>query len=170
MAIPPIMNTAYLLTGSNMGDRLAYLQEGNSLIEQKCGKIVQQSAIYETEPWGLIEQPAFLNQVIMIKTALSPDELMTELLNIEAMIGRVRSVKMGPRIIDLDILIYNQLIVDSPFLQIPHPALPNRKFALIPLSEIAPALLHPVLQKTISTLLFECSDISNVQKKINLPV
>ncbi len=164
------MDTAYLLTGSNMGERLEYLQKAISLLEQRCGKIVQQSAIYETEPWGLLEQPAFLNQVIAIKTALLPEELMNHLLKIEELIGRVRTVKLGPRIIDLDILMYNQLIINSPTLQIPHPALPLRRFALTPLNEIAPELIHPVLQKTISTLLFDCTDTSNVQKKIDLAV
>ncbi len=162
------MDTAYLLTGSNMGERFEYLQKANALIEQRCGKIVQQSAIYETAPWGFLDQPAFLNQVIAIKTTLSPESLMTSLLEIEAYIGRIRSVKLGPRTIDLDILMYDQLILDSPSLQIPHTALPNRRFALTPLSEIAPDLLHPVLQKTISTLLSECSDDSNVQKKIKI--
>lgn len=164
------MDTAYLLTGSNMGERLEYLQKAISLLEQRCGKIVQQSAIYETEPWGLLEQPAFLNQVIAIKTVLLPEELMNHLLKIEELIGRVRTVKLGPRIIDLDILMYNQLIINSPTLQIPHPALPLRRFALTPLNEIAPELIHPVLQKTISTLLFDCTDTSNVQKKIDLAV
>ena len=164
------MNTAYLLTGSNMGERKEYLQIANNLVEQRCGKIVQQSAIYETEPWGLLEQPAFLNQVIAIQTALLPVELMNHLLKIEELIGRVRTVKLGPRIIDLDILMYDQLIVDTPTLQIPHPSLPMRRFALTPLNEIAPKLLHPILQKTISTLLLACTDSSNVQKKINLPV
>jgi 2-amino-4-hydroxy-6-hydroxymethyldihydropteridine diphosphokinase len=164
------MDTAYLLTGSNMGERLEYLQKANSLIEQRCGKIVQQSSIYETEPWGLLDQPAFVNQVIAISTKLSPEDLMAELLKIEAIIGRIRTVKMGPRIIDLDILAYNQLILDSPSLQIPHPALPFRRFALTPLNEIAPELMHPLLQKTISTLLLDCTDTSNVQKKIDLAV
>lgn len=164
------MDTAYLLTGSNMGERLENLQKANSLIEQRCAKIVQQSAIYETAPWGLLDQPAFFNQVIAIETTLSPYELMADLLKIEEIIGRIRTVKMGPRIIDLDILIYEQLIVNSSSLQIPHPALPIRRFALTPLNEIAPDLIHPILQKKISTLLFDCTDNSNVQKKIDLAI
>jgi 2-amino-4-hydroxy-6-hydroxymethyldihydropteridine diphosphokinase len=164
------MVTAYLLTGSNLGERVAFLHKANLLIEQICGKIVQQSAIYETAPWGYKEQPAFLNQVIAIKTNLSAEMLMSSLLKIEETIGRIRTIKLGPRIIDLDILMYDQVITESPYLQLPHPALHLRKFALIPFAEIAPDLLHPVFNKTISALLNECPDDSNVQKKIDLPV
>lgn len=164
------MYTAYLLTGSNMGERLEYLLKGNHLIEQTCGKIVQSSAIYETAPWGFLDQPAFLNQVIAINTPLTAEMLMFHLLKIEESIGRIRTIKLGPRIIDLDILMFDQLVIDSPNLQLPHPALHLRRFALTPLFEIAPNLLHPVLNKTIANLLMECTDDSDVQKKIDLPV
>jgi 2-amino-4-hydroxy-6-hydroxymethyldihydropteridine diphosphokinase len=164
------MYTAYLLTGSNMGERLEYLLKANSLIEQRCGKIVQSSAIYETAPWGFLEQSAFLNQVLAINTSLTAEILMVNLLKIEELLGRTRTIKLGPRIIDLDILMFDQLVIDSPSLQLPHPALHLRRFALTPFAEIAPNLLHPVLNKTIAELLIECADDSNVQKKIDLPV
>lgn len=159
------MNTAYLLTGGNMGNRLNNLQQAAELIQQNCGKIVARSSIYETEAWGKTDQPAFLNQALQITTSLSPDVLMQTLLDIESTMGRIRTFKMGPRIIDLDILLINDLIQHSPILTIPHPALPLRRFALLPLAEIAPELIHPTEKKSILELLQTCSDTLNVQKK-----
>lgn len=159
------MNTAYLLTGGNMGNRLNNLQQAAEFIQQNCGKIVVSSSVYETEAWGKTDQPAFLNQALQIETDLSPDALMQTLLDIESRMGRIRTVKMGPRIIDLDILLINDLIQATPLLTIPHPALPLRKFALLPLAEIAPKLIHPVEKKTILELLQICPDTLNVQKK-----
>jgi len=160
------MGTAYLLTGSNLGDRASSLQKANALIVQSCGKIISYSSLYETAPWGLLEQPAFLNQAIAVETSLEPEELMQALLEIEAAMGRIRDARYGPRIIDLDILLYDQVIMEQPILRLPHPALPQRRFALTPLAEIAPALIHPVLQKNIQELLAECTDDSDVQKKL----
>ncbi len=159
------MNTAYLLTGGNMGNRLNHLQQAAEFIQQKCGKIVVRSSIYETEAWGKTDQPAFLNQALQIQTDLSPDALMQALLDIETAMGRTRTIKMGPRIIDLDILLIDDLIQTSALLTIPHPALTLRKFALLPLAEIAPLLMHPLEKKSILELLEICPDTLNVQKK-----
>ena len=159
------MNTAYLLIGGNLGNRYAYLQEAVHLIEQSCGNIVHSSAIYETAAWGKTDQPSFYNQCLALKTELSPEQLMQKLLDIETVMGRKRSEKLGPRIIDLDILLIDSLIIATPLLQLPHPALPMRRFALLPLSEIAPELIHPVLKKTIAELLVDCTDELDVQKK-----
>ena len=159
------MSTAYLLIGGNLGNRPAYLQQAIELIEQSCGNIVHSSAIYETAAWGITEQPSFYNQAIALTTRLAPDELMRQLLHIEETMGRKRTVKMGPRIIDLDILLIDSLIISSSLLTLPHPALPARRFALLPLSEIAPAIIHPVLHKTILELLEDCTDELDVQKK-----
>ncbi len=159
------MNTAYLLTGGNMGNRLNNLQQAAEFIQQNCGKIIASSSVYETEAWGKTDQPAFLNQALQIETDLSPDSLMQALLDIESRMGRIRTIKMGPRIIDLDILLINDLIQTSPLLTIPHPALPLRKFALLPLAEIAPQVIHPIEKKTILELLQICPDTLNVQKK-----
>lgn len=161
------MNTAYLLTGSNLGDRELYLKQANLYLSKKCGRIVQQSALYETAPWGIQEQPNYLNQAINLETTLNPEELMSSLLQIEALMGRVRTVKYGPRTIDLDILFYNQVIINSQLLQLPHPALQDRRFALTALAEIAPNLIHPILNKSVKKLLSTCTDDSNVQKKNN---
>lgn len=160
------MHLAYLLIGSNLGDKAAYLRNASSYIQQQCGQIVKQSSFYETEPWGFTEQPSFLNQALCINTELAPDQLMHTLLQIESNIGRTRTIKLGPRIIDLDILQIDQQIIDTPLLQLPHPAMHLRRFALIPMEEIAPTLVHPLLNKTMTQLLSACSDETNVQKKI----
>jgi 2-amino-4-hydroxy-6-hydroxymethyldihydropteridine diphosphokinase len=159
------MHTAYLLIGGNIGNRTAYLQQATGLIEQFCGNIVHSSAIYETAAWGVTDQPSFYNQAISIRTELDPEVLMQELLHIEEKMGRKRVIKMGPRIIDLDILLIDELVIETRLLTLPHPALPFRRFALLPLCEIAPLLVHPVLHKSISQLLDECTDELDVQKK-----
>ncbi len=165
--ILPIMQNAYLLIGSNLGDKTAQLEKAVQYIQQECGEIVKRSAFYETAPWGFTDQPSFINQAIWIKTSLDPEELMQSLLNIEAKMGRIRTVKLGPRIIDLDILQIDQTVMETPILHIPHPAMTERRFALAPLAEIAPELLHPVLLKTATELLQACSDDSDVQKKMD---
>ena len=161
------MHIAYLLIGSNLGERHNFIAQASGFIQQRCGKIVGQSALYETAPWGLITQPAFLNQAIAVETGLEPQQLMQVLLSIENDMGRTRTVQYGPRTIDLDILLINQLVLDTPLLKLPHPALPERRFALIPLAEIAPSLMHPIFNKTIIELLTLCQDQSDVQKKID---
>lgn len=160
------MHIAYLLIGSNLGDRALYLEKASLHIQQQCGQIVKQSGYYETAPWGFVDQPAFLNQALSIETPLTPSALMETLLNIEENMGRIRSVKMGPRIIDLDILLVDQQIANTPLLQLPHPAMHLRRFALIPMVEIAPLLKHPRFHKTMTQLLDECPDDADVQKKI----
>jgi 2-amino-4-hydroxy-6-hydroxymethyldihydropteridine diphosphokinase len=159
------MHTAYLLIGGNLGNRSGYLQQAIGLINETCGNIVHSSAIYETAAWGLEEQPSFYNQALALETTLEPEELMQELLRIEEKMGRKRTIKMGPRIIDLDILLIDGLVISGRLLTLPHPALPGRRFALLPLNEIATGIVHPVLKKTIGQLLEECTDELDVQKK-----
>ena len=158
------MNKAFLLTGTNLGDREKNLQQANELVGKFCGSIVKLSSVYETAAWGKTDQPNFLNQVLQIKTRLMPEDLMNEILKIENLMGRKRSERYGPRIIDIDILFFNEAIIDEPNVKIPHPELQNRKFALAPLAEIAPALQHPVFQLSISELLAKCPDQLNVNK------
>lgn len=159
------MNTAYLLIGGNLGDRAAYLQEAIKRIEALCGSITTSSSIYETAAWGNTNQPAFYNQALKLVTPLSPEALLEQLLAIELEMGRVRSQKYGPRTIDLDILMIDDKVLDTPNLTIPHPQLHNRRFALLPIVQIAPSLHHPVLDKTVSQLLVNCPDTLDVQKK-----
>jgi 2-amino-4-hydroxy-6-hydroxymethyldihydropteridine diphosphokinase len=158
------MNAAYLLTGGNMGDRLHYLSSARQAIERDCGKIVKLSAVYETAAWGLENQQPFYNQAILLHTNLSAMELLTQLLQIETTLGRKRDVKYGPRLIDIDIIFYNEDVIRSKDLCIPHPQMHNRRFVLMPLQEIAPEKVHPEFHKTITQLLNECPDQLEVVK------
>jgi len=157
------MYTAYLLTGSNLGDKLQHLQAAKEAIAA-YGEIVLVSAVYETAAWGLEEQPGFLNQALALQTSVEPETLMTRLLEEEEKMGRRRTVKFGPRIIDIDILLADDKIIHTPVLTLPHPAMTERRFVLTPLAEIAPNLLHPVEKKTIHQLLLACTDTLDVQK------
>lgn len=152
------MNKAYLLTGGNLGERDKNLRQAREQIILTCGAIVMQSALYETAAWGKRDQPRFLNQALVVETGLPPEVLLRNLLSIEDQIGRVRKEKFGPRLIDIDILFYDDVVLNTPALKLPHPEVQNRRFALTPLAEISPALVHPVLGKTISQLLDECMD------------
>jgi 2-amino-4-hydroxy-6-hydroxymethyldihydropteridine diphosphokinase len=158
------MNRAYLLTGGNMGNRTANLQEAIDLISASAGKVVAVSSVYETKAWGKTEQPDFLNQVLVIDTTFSAEDLMDQLTEIELEMGRRREEKYGPRKIDIDILFYNDAIISKTNLTIPHPRLHLRNFTLEPLFELAPHLIHPVLGKTIAQLFSESPDTLNVKK------
>jgi 2-amino-4-hydroxy-6-hydroxymethyldihydropteridine diphosphokinase len=160
------MNKAYLLIGGNLGDRVAMLENAVSLIGTESGKILKQSFLYETASWGPVKQPDFLNQCISIETDLTAAELMQSLLSIEKKLGRVRREKWGPREIDIDMLLFNDLVIRTPLLSVPHPELANRRFALVPLNEIASDYVHPVRKKTISRMLRECKDPSLVQLRL----
>lgn len=155
---------AYLLTGGNMGNRKENLLKAKTLIEQDCGIIKKASSIYETAAWGVTNQPNFYNQALELHTNITPIELMKKLLLIENKMGRVRTIKMGPRIIDIDILLIENFICNTDVLQLPHPALPLRKFALTALAEIAAHAIHPVEKKSILQLLQQCTDNLDVNK------
>lgn len=158
------MNKAYLLIGGNRGDRGAYLSAARNKINDECGTITAQSSIYQTAAWGMEAQEAFLNQALEIETGLEAAGLLKKILAIEEGIGRIREVKYGPRIIDIDILLFNQDIIKSTGLIVPHPQMQARRFVLVPLAEIAPEAMHPVYQKTIRQLLEDCPDKLDVQK------
>ena len=158
------MNVAYLLTGGNTGDRLYYLQAAAAAIKKNCGSVVKQSAVYETAAWGKQDQNSFLNQALKLSTNLSAYELLDCLLQIEEGLGRVRSSKYGPRVIDIDILLFNDEVIDARNLKIPHPELQNRRFALQCLVELAPQKIHPVFKKSIGRILKECKDTLSVDK------
>lgn len=152
------MNSTYLLIGGNLGNRIENLAIARSLIENELGKIIKASSIYETAAWGITEQPDFLNQVLLIKTKFSPEKMMQLILSIENKMGRVRTQKNASRIIDIDILFFNDEIISNENLTIPHPEIQNRKFALIPLNEIASDLVHPVFKQSIKNLLSTSKD------------
>lgn len=158
------MHHSYLLIGSNLGNRSLQLQDACRLIELFVGHILLKSSIYETEPWGVSKQPTFYNQVVQVQTNLSPQDLLVTLLQIEEKLGRERFQKWDARKIDLDILYFGNLVVNTPNLKIPHAEIPNRRFTLIPLAEIAPDEVHPLLHKTNQELLNLCKDNLEVRK------
>ncbi len=152
------MNIAILLLGSNLGKRHKILQAALLEIEKQLGQIIQKSKCYESESWGIKTHPLFLNQVIKLKTSLLPEILLQKLLGIEKSLGRKRNEKWGPRTIDLDILYYNDMIIKTINLIIPHPQIQNRRFTLLPLCDLIPEYIHPVFKKNQRELLKTCSD------------
>lgn len=156
------MTHIYLALGSNMGDRLANLEKARQALAPQV-RIIMASAIYETTPWGYIEQEDFLNQVLEAETELLPLELLNWLKDIEERLGRKKGFRNGPRMIDVDILFYGELILEMEQLQIPHARLHERAFVLVPLADIAPQFVHPVLGKTITELLVE-ADVAGVKE------
>ena len=156
---------AYIGIGSNLGTPGKNCIEAIEKISStKDIKIISRSSFYQTEPIGEVQQDWFVNSAIKIKTNLSPTHLLSALLNIESAMGRTREEKWGPRLIDLDLLFYGNLILGKKSLTLPHPEIQKRKFVLIPMSEIAESLVHPTLKKTIKTLLQESSDGTVVKK------
>lgn len=141
-----------------MGDRRKNIETALKLIEQNIGNIINSSSIYETEPWGITDQPGFYNLVLQLQTDLSAEEVLSTSLDIEKKMGRIRHLKYGSRVIDIDILFYNLDILQLPHLTIPHPRISERNFVLAPLAEIAPTLVHPVLDKSIEQLRKDCTD------------
>ena len=158
------MNKLYLLLGSNMGNTKTQLVNAISQIEKQIGKVIRQSDLYSTAAWGNTKQPDFLNQVIIVETKLPAPETMQTILSIEKKMGRIRTVKNAPRVIDIDILFFNNEIIELEHLSIPHPQIQNRRFVLVPLNQLSPNLKHPVLNKSIHQLLINCPDRLNVKK------
>lgn len=158
------MKGKYLLLGTNLGDRKKNLTTAITSIENHLGKIIQKSSIYESEAWGFHDQPAFYNQVVKLITSFSPEELLKKITLIEKKMGRVRHEKWKERLIDIDILYFNDLIINTRQLVIPHPQIQNRRFTLVPLCEISADEIHPVLKKSNLELMEELSDSLRVKK------
>jgi len=160
------MSLIYLLLGTNLGNKEENLKHSKEKLIDKGLKILKESSVYETEPWGFEHPESFYNQVIILETFLSPIDLMDLLLEIEIELGRIRiQGTYEARIIDLDILLFDDLVIHSDMLIIPHPKLHLRRFALEPLCEIAPMFSHPYFCKTLKQLLYECPDKKKVIKK-----
>ena len=157
------MTHVFLHTGSNQGNREINLRKALEFISSEIGDIIMSSSIYETEAWGVKAQPDFYNQVIHLNTKLNPIELLNRLQSIEKKIGKPKAYKWGPRQIDIDILLFDQEIINSDILVIPHPQMAKRNFVLIPLVEIAGELIHPVYNKSINQLIEDCTDVSEVR-------
>jgi len=157
------MNEVFLLLGSNLGNRRRTLSEAIGLL-QEAGSLISFSSVYQTAAWGKQDQPDFLNQIIVLETALSAQDLLKKILEIEVKLGRVRNNKWAERTIDIDILYFNQDIIVSDQLKIPHPQIQFRRFTLIPLHEIVPDFKHPVLNITSAQMLERCQDKLEVRK------
>ncbi|RAK66116.1 2-amino-4-hydroxy-6-hydroxymethyldihydropteridine diphosphokinase [Hymenobacter edaphi] len=154
----PHAHTAFLLLGSNLGDRVVTLHRALLALAEKGGRLVAVSGVYETAAWGQEAQPAFLNQAVQLSTDLTPEQLLAACQQVEADLGRERLELWGPRTLDVDILFYDNLVLQTAELTIPHPRLPERLFALVPLADIATAYVHPQLGKSVADLLADCPD------------
>jgi 2-amino-4-hydroxy-6-hydroxymethyldihydropteridine diphosphokinase len=152
----------HIALGTNLGDRPANLKAALAALPPALTGLAG-SPVYETPPWGVIDQPAFLNMVVRGETSLAPEDLLAHLKHLESELGRLPSIRYGPRLIDLDILFYDDLVLDTPKLTIPHPHLHKRAFVLVPLADLAPELVHPVFVKTVRQLL-EAVDTTGVKR------
>ena len=146
------IHTAYVALGSNLGDKEANLRKALELLEERGVEVVKTSSFICTEPYGVTDQPQFLNGVCEVRTSMVPLALLHTLLEVEQEMGRVRLRHWGERNIDLDLLLYEDVVLDTEELKLPHPDMQNRDFVLLPLAEIAPKLVHPILQKSIEEL------------------
>jgi 2-amino-4-hydroxy-6-hydroxymethyldihydropteridine diphosphokinase len=158
------MNNVFLLLGSNLGDRKLFLQQAIMHIAYDIAPTLKISSVYETQSWGKTDEPDYLNMVIELETELSAEIILDKILAIELVMGRKREEKWGSRIIDIDMLYYNSAVINTPQLTVPHPELHKRRFTLEPLAEIAPDLIHPLLNKTSSQLKNELKDSLIVKK------
>lgn len=164
------MKTVFLLTGSNIEPRISFLEKAENEIGHKVGDIIKRSKVYESEPWGFKDETSFLNRVLIVKTKLNPATVLKSVLEIEKEMGRSRvGKKYASRRIDIDILYYEEKVIQKEFLQIPHPRLRQRRFTLVPLVEIAPDFVHPVFKLNHQELLVNCDDrlIVNEYKTTN---
>ncbi|MBL3656394.1 2-amino-4-hydroxy-6-hydroxymethyldihydropteridine diphosphokinase [Fulvivirga sp. 2943] len=158
------MEGIYLLLGSNLGDKKNMLDQARNLISHEIGTIINSSALYETAAWGKENQPSFYNQVLKVQSELSAESILGKIQKIESDLGRVRLEKWGSRVIDIDILYYHQEVIENENLIIPHPGIPERKFTLEPLTEIAPDYIHPILKASNQELLYKCIDSLQVKR------
>jgi 2-amino-4-hydroxy-6-hydroxymethyldihydropteridine diphosphokinase len=152
----------YLIIGSNLGDRLHQLNLAKQMIAEEVGSLRKESGIYETQPWGYDDQPWFLNQALEVSSTKNPHQVLLLIKDIEKKAGREPNEKWHARHIDIDILLYGDQIIQETDLKIPHPLLPNRNFVLVPLMDLVPEFLHPILGVTIEELYLDCRDTGEV--------
>lgn len=158
------MNKVFLLLGANLGNPMKQLEKAKRLLENRLGNLTAASSLYKSEAWGVEDQPVFLNQVLLFETLFPAQECLKVCQKIENELGRIRKEKWGARIIDIDILYFNSEIIETSNLCIPHPYIQDRKFTLIPLVEIEPDYIHPILKRSNKQLLLNCADKLTVNK------
>ena len=158
------MNKVYLQLGSNIGNSKKQLLKAQKYLGKRIGFLIHKSSLYQTAAWGDRDQPDFINQIVVINTLLDAQSCIEKILGIEHDMGRIRTKKNAPRVIDIDILFFNREIINLENLVVPHPALQDRRFVLIPLNEISPNFIHPILNKTVHQLLVDCKDPLDVKK------
>ena len=158
------MNSVFLGLGTNLGDRTVNLKKAAEKIEEYIGNIVKSSSVFETEPWGFDSKNEFLNLVLRVETVFSPYMILGQILLIESMFGRIRGVNQyTSRVIDIDLLLYEDMVINEKALVVPHPLMHERKFVLVPMCEIAPEMIHPVLNVSFNNLLELCKDNSSIR-------
>lgn len=157
-------HVVFLALGSNLGNRLSNIKNAISNLTPQMA-VKKKSPVYETPPWGYADQPPFLNQVLKAETYLEPEELLGHLKRLETALGRETGFQNGPRLIDIDILFYDDEVIETPSVVIPHPRLHQRAFVLVPLNDIAPDLVHPVLEKSVSEMLLDVDRLNIVEYK-----
>lgn len=157
-------HTVYLLLGSNQQEPVGQLLLAEKKVEKFIGPVIRKSRIYQTEAWGNVPQPDFLNRVLIVSTQFNAVTVLEKILQIEQSMGRIRTSRYAPRIIDIDILFYEKEIIHIPHLDVPHPLLTERKFVLVPLNELSPQFIHPEKNESIHTLLKKCRDPLNVKR------
>lgn len=157
------MDFKVLSIGSNIGDRHQNLDKAKALLEERGVAVTRTSSIFESQPVGYTNQDEFLNQILLVETTQRPQELLETCLGIERHLGRIRSIKNGPRLIDIDILFYDDEMTSEDKLLIPHPRITDRRFILMPLAEIIPDQIHPIFDQSISELLEQCDDDNRVE-------
>ncbi|HHJ09820.1 MAG TPA: 2-amino-4-hydroxy-6-hydroxymethyldihydropteridine diphosphokinase [Bacteroidetes bacterium] len=155
-----------LLTGSNRGNRREYIKHALFFLEQRVGRVLNHSVLYETEPWGFVDKTPFLNQALLVETELDPFDFLNEIHGIERQLGRQRQSRQyyAGRTMDIDIIFFGDRVIRDSLLEIPHPRLANRRFALVPVNEICPEWIHPVLKVSVHNLLERCEDRSGIKK------
>ena len=163
------MAKLFLLLGGNLGDKAEIFRNASELISESIGRVIKKSSVYETEPWGFESEDMFWNQVLVLDTEMLPEEVLINIKQIEDQIGRIRKEdRYVSRLIDIDLLFYDDLTLETDQLQIPHPRMQDRRFVLVPLNEVATSKIHPVFEKTIFEMLDECKDKLGVKKLENL--
>ena len=160
------MNIVYLQLGSNLGDRVKFLSKARSGIEMRIGDITDRSKIYESSPWRVDSQSNYLNQVLKLNTQFGANNVLKRILQIENNLGRRRFEKWGDRLIDIDIIFYNNSIIETCGLSVPHKHMHERRFVLTPLMDIADDYIHPKYKMTVAELLTECHDSENVDEYV----